>query len=110
MLNLQPAERPSQRVAFKAQGQTIYPTSIELSGFSPRQNIMLRFYGGTGTYPQVANSQNFLLPYITTVIVKADNNGQAVYQWPGDERTRGTYGVRADDVQGELPLVPGSGQ
>jgi hypothetical protein len=102
-LRLVPAAEPSQKVVLE--GPTSRPTDVALSGFSPRENISLHFYGGRGPHPQVPNTQNAQLPYITTVVVQADDNGQATYPWPTDSEKDGCYGVRAAGVESEQPLV-----
>jgi hypothetical protein len=101
---LLPAATPTQRVL--REGQDSRPTAVALSGFNPQQQISLHFYGSQGPPPQAdPNTQNVQLRYITTVKVQADDNGQAIYPWPTDSNKDSCYGVLADGVKPEQPII-----
>jgi hypothetical protein len=83
------------------------PTAVALSGFPPNESIALHFYG-PGPCEIILQGQhrgNILLPYITTVSVRADQNGQATYPWPGTNADRGCFGVLADKAGQAQPAI-----
>lgn len=75
---------------------------IEVSGLRPKQRLALNFYGGRDlkSFPlDPSDIGLYLLPYLGTMQVKLDVNGQGVFTWPVDLR-KGCYGVKiiADEL------------
>jgi hypothetical protein len=104
VLTLVPASVPTQMVVQEGAGP---PTVVALSGFAEHQSIAVRFYGPgpCDIILQGSNRGNVLLPYITSVSVRADGDGQATYSWPGDPDDRGCFGVLADGVNPVQPVI-----
>jgi hypothetical protein len=72
---------------------------LSLSGFTSGQRLAMNFYGGSSTdfssYPTDPKaSYARLLPYLGTMEVRLDGNGQGVYPWP-EELDKGCFGVDA---------------
>ena len=104
-LRLVPASQPGQQVLYGPSGSG--PTAVALSGFPPNGSIALHFYGPgpCETILQGRNRGNILLPYITTISVRADQNGQATYPWPGTNADQGCFGVLADKAGRVQPAI-----
>jgi hypothetical protein len=77
---------------------------IEVSGYQRSQDLALNFYGGRNlsSFPQVGNTSDYLLPYLGTMNVRLDVNGQGTYPWPAALK-KGCYGV---DVKGYRQSKP----
>jgi len=79
---------------------TIPGGELELSGFRSGRRLAVNFYGGSSTdlssYPTdpTAEYARRLLPYLGTMEVRLDGNGQGVYPWP-EELDKGCFGVDA---------------
>jgi hypothetical protein len=76
---------------------SIQKGEIEVSGLKARQRLILNFYGGPGqstSFPEdpSGDSLDYLLPYLGSMNVVLDENGQGSFSWP-DALRKGCYGV-----------------
>jgi hypothetical protein len=79
---------------------------IEVSGLKPRQPLALNFYGGrdmASLKPDPSAPGLYLLPYLGTMQVNMDVNGQLALPWPVALR-RGCYGVDFKGYKLEKPV------